>query len=164
MLSYPSGPAFHKVMDRPDMHVLAALGEAAGLDVRFIVLLRDAASILQSTIDRRHFGGNMQPQVLIANAESMHTQLTLVSPAFYRCLHYDKLLTGALNTSELHKFLHPGAISEAVLSAMLAKVHQVAHGETKPVTDNKLRSFHSAQLQARIDTIEALCTKSGSWL
>lgn len=128
MLSYPHGPGSikgGKTINRPDMSVMAAIAEAAKLDIRFLVLLRNAGAVLNSTMDGRHFGRG-QPQILVANAEAMYAQLALLSPAFYRCLTYDDLVhNGLLPTqrSRLIDFLHPVLLNVERLDHMLKKVH-----------------------------------------
>lgn len=175
MMSYPNGPVEHKTLDRPDVHVLAALAEAAKLDIRFIVLLRGAAAVLHSTVDRRHFGA-LEPQILIANAESIYTQLQLISPAFYRCVQYENLVNIDLEESQkadLIDFLHPKALNLRTFKNMLSQVRRTTHGgtsnkhyKTQDLTPSEVlnRKYHVQQLQARLNLISNLCSANDAWL
>lgn len=183
MMSYPNGPVAHKTLDHPDMHILAALAEAARLDVRFIVLLRGAEAVVHSTVDLRSFG-SLEPQILIANAEAIYAQLNLISPAFYMCLQYEKLVNVGLDErqrTELISFLHPTVLNMHNLHSMLSKVRKVSHNKSssrewharhgarntsissikKPLTN---RQYQVHQLQARLDLIGKLCTAQDAWL
>jgi hypothetical protein len=192
MMSYPNGPAVHKSLDRPDMHVLAALAEGAGLDLRILVLLRDAAAVLNSTVDKRHFGA-LEAPALVANAESMHAQLCLLDAGFYRCMRYEDLtergLTHAQKRALVH-FLHPRLLSVAVLDRMLTAVRRTPpsiptdtqglrdigylnstsgtsssrSGEKSRAAARVSRRFQEQQLQSRQDLISSLCTNTRAWL
>lgn len=52
--SYPSGVGSEKVMQLPDVVMLAEVAESKGVDLRIIYLLRSAEEILLSTM-KRHF-------------------------------------------------------------------------------------------------------------
>lgn len=173
-MSYPNGPVEHKTLDRPDMYILAAMAEAVRLDVRFVVLLRSARDVLHSTVDLRHFG-SLEPQILIANAESIYTQLQLVGPEFYRCVQYENLVNTGLEYSQkrdLLDFLHPVALNMHQLGGMLSKVRRnTVRGDNKSLNARGTisaaqanRKYHTQQLQARLDLISNLCTAHDTWL
>ena len=110
MLSYPNYNGINKALDHPDISVLAALAELAGVDFRVLVLQRDASEILASTA-RRGIGGLEEPKILLDNAAALHAQLQLLDHRFFQCLHYQDIgnLT-ATQQSELGDFLHPTLI------------------------------------------------------
>lgn len=182
MLSYPNGPSPHKTLDRPDLFALAALAETAQLDIRFIVLIRNAEASLRSTVDNRGFG-SMQPQVLVASAEALCAQLSLVSSAFYRCVNYEDLVYKGLNEGEKHRlvdFLHPHVIEHGsgLLDQMLSvvykgggsvrehtSVHRVNVSHVNMHRNGSInRAYHVLQLQNRLDLIKEKCSKEGAWL
>lgn len=129
MLSYPNGLKDDlRNLNRPDMAVMGTLAEAARLDIRMIILVREASAVLNSTLDHRHFG-KQQPQILVANAESMYAQQRLLHRAFYRCVHYDDLAHHRLNASQkaaLVNFLHPRLLNTDVMEHLLDVVYSAA--------------------------------------
>ena len=110
MLSYPNYNGINKALDHPDISVLAALAELAGVDFRVLVLQREASEVLASTA-RRGIGGLEEPKILLDNAAALHAQLQLLDHRFFQCLHYQDMgnLT-ATQQSQLADFLHPTLI------------------------------------------------------
>ena len=62
------------------MYILALIAETVGLDFRVLVLQRSAQ------------GGQVEAQILIANAAVLHSQLALLGRPLYFCLHLEQLL------------------------------------------------------------------------
>ena len=56
MLSYPNMGGASKELQHPSLVTLAKLAEKAGLDLRILVLTRDARDLLASTTEHRGFG------------------------------------------------------------------------------------------------------------
>lgn len=52
MFSYPNFNAQNKVMNYPDIYLLAILSELTNIDLRILVLQRNSLSILSSTNHR----------------------------------------------------------------------------------------------------------------
>lgn len=165
MLSYPDFNGNYKTLDHPDAHVLAALSEAAGVDLRLLVIQRPAAEILRST-DSRGMASVVEPKVLIANAEAMYMQLKLLDRSFYRCVQYNEL--GSMKEKEMEElasFLHPTSFvpsaqnnkkMESIFPEMLSTI------EYSNKTDEQLTPtlrYHQLLLQHRIDMINELCSK-----
>jgi len=184
MLSYPNGPSPHKTLDRPDLFALAALAETAQLDIRFIVLIRNAEASLRSTVDNRGFG-SMQPQVLVASAEALYAQMSLVSAEFYRCVNYEDLVYAGLSEGQkrnLIDFLHPYVIEResGLLDQMLSLMYKGGgggsvseHTSTHRVNVSHVnmhrnssinRAYHVLQLQKRLDLVKQLCSRERAWV
>ena len=122
MLSYPNYNGKNKALDHPDLHVLAAMSEAAGLDFRVLVLQRDADEVLRST-QKRGIGGSLEPKVLIANAEALQAELALVDPRFFRCVQYRSLgVLSAEGRRQLADFLHPTLLQPQLMDEMLREI------------------------------------------
>lgn len=186
-MSYPTGYQIRggKTINRPDMAVLATLAEHAQLDIRYLVLLRNAGAVLNSTMDTRSFGRE-QPQILIANAEAMFSQLMLLSADFYRCLAYEDLVhTGLSNDQRQHlvDFLHPTLLNAERLDRMLQKIRmkreeeESHHERTSFRRKRRLlvsdwnteegrlnRKYQEILLQTRLNMIHKLCTAQQAWL
>lgn len=104
-LSYPCGDGPERAHHHPDLIKLATIAEDAGVDLRVLVLLRDAASVLDSTAVRRHFAPTpfLQSVMLVDNAFSLHGQLTSIDPRFFACVRYDASYE---EEARLASFLH----------------------------------------------------------
>lgn len=63
MMSYPNYNGLHKSLDHPDISVMAAAAEAAGIDLRVLVLQRNAQEILRST-QKRQIGPRNSPYLI----------------------------------------------------------------------------------------------------
>ena len=88
-MSYPTMGGARKQLQHPDMHILARLAEEAGIDLRIILLTRDANDIAVSTTQHREFGSfNDQIEILTDNAAALTSQIHLIDPAFVMCLRY----------------------------------------------------------------------------
>ena len=86
-MSYPALGGPNKVLHRPDVRVLAELAEEAGVDLRVVVLQRNALDILVSTTVNRHLGQrSRQASMLADNALALAAQLRAVDSAFFECV------------------------------------------------------------------------------
>ena len=96
MLSYPNMGGQSKELQHPNLVTLAKLAEKAGLDLRILVLTRDARDLLASTTEHRGFGGvNKQAEQLADNAAVLSSQLRLIDRSFVECMHLEQLGTKA---------------------------------------------------------------------
>ena len=116
MLSYPDSMSLNRALNHPDVFTMSMLAEISNLDLRILVIQRDAKDILRSTSKKMtsRFGGNVEPETLIANAEALYTQLKMLDRSFYHCVHYTKL--ASLNKAQSQKmadFLHPTIMKDA---------------------------------------------------
>ena len=137
MLSYPNFNGKHKTLDHPDLHMIATLAEAAGLDFRVLVLQRDADEVLRSN-SRRGYGGSLGPKVLIANAEALQAELALVDPRFFRCVQYRSLgVLSAEGRRQLADFLHPTLLQPQLMDEMLSKFKYT--GNTDALASRRLQ-------------------------
>jgi hypothetical protein len=121
MMSYPNYNGLNKALDHPDIHLLAALAELAGVDFRVIVLQRNAREVLASTA-RRGFGGHEEPRILATNAAVLAAQLQSLHRSFYQCAQYSELAhLDAQQQTRLASFIHADMSSDVVLK-MLSKI------------------------------------------
>jgi hypothetical protein len=121
MLSYPNFNGVHKSLDHPDISLLASIAEGVGLDFRVIVLQRSAKEILEST-KRRSIGGQAEPSILVDNAATLFSQLSLMEKTFYRCVPFHRLANLTTNEQkDLATFIHP--MLTTLFPSMLEAVH-----------------------------------------
>ena len=122
MLSYPNYAGSNKELNHPDAYSLALMAEIQKLDFRVLVLQRDPRDIIAS-VKRRNFGGLSEIRILTQNADDLYTQLSMMSPSFYRCIQYEHLnILNDHQKNEFSNFLHPEVIP-SVLDAMLGRLH-----------------------------------------
>lgn len=179
MLSYPNYDVQNKALARPDIITMAAIAESAQVDFRVLVLQREPASIMAS-VERRMFGHGLEPQVLLANAESLYFQVRTLDPLFYRCFRYESYGNLSARASEtLQTFMSP--LIDKLWKDMLLHLHiskttsnsstvvDVGTSDTddKAVTNNAQRLgntiaelnrvYNVKLLEARTRRIDALC-------
>lgn len=90
MMSYPNFGGSLKPLRHPDLTVLARLGEKAGVDMRFVAILRDPVKVMVSTTVNRHFGKFADElRILRDNQIVLLQQLREVDPRFVVCHDFD---------------------------------------------------------------------------
>lgn len=109
-MSYPNfaqGP--ERALRRPDLHLLAWACEQAGIDLRIVVLNRDAEQIFHSTVTHRRFARPIrQTDVLVDNGFALYGQLSTIDKRFVKCIGiYDPASPPFNRLTELGAFLHP---------------------------------------------------------
>jgi hypothetical protein len=90
--------------------LIAQFAEHSGLDFRVLVLLRDAESIVKSTINRG-FDFLIESRILIDNINSMIVQLGFIDPKFFVCMKYDEIVHEGFSEKQKQNFVdffHPG--------------------------------------------------------
>jgi hypothetical protein len=132
MMSFPNGDdAKSKSIDHPDLVTFAMLAEAAGIDLRILVLNRRGHDILYSTF-RRGFGHGIEAPILVDNANVLYNQLQHLDPQFYLCLEYEHLSkymlqdTSGNQLNAIREFLHPN-ISKPMMQAMWRRLKPKEH-------------------------------------
>ena len=120
MMSYPNWGAGRQRGEVPDLVELSALAEAAGADLRVLLLTRPAAEVLASTSEHRRFATPArQAAVLTAAADALDAQLRRIDGRFVFCVETRR----AASTRHLASFLHPalarGGSAEAAWQAAL---------------------------------------------
>jgi hypothetical protein len=94
-MSYPNFGGWDKPLHIPDVRLLARLAEEAGLDLRIIVLMRQANELLQSTVHHRRFGPEQrQATILGLSASALAAQLWMIDPRFFVCVNSSTLVAG----------------------------------------------------------------------
>ena len=87
MMSYPWKGGKDKVLHRPDIRVLAMLAEEARVDLRVVVLQRNALDTLISTTVHRNLGSqSYEAAVLHDMAVVLAAQLRAIDGAFVECV------------------------------------------------------------------------------
>lgn len=120
MMSFPNWGAGRQRGAVPDVAELAALAEAAGADLRVLLLARPAEEMLVSTSEHRRFATPArQAATLTAAADALHAQLRRIDDSFVFCVDTRR----AASTHHLASFLHPalsrgGATEAAWLAAL----------------------------------------------
>ena len=93
---------------------------------------RDPRDIIAS-VKRRNFGGSAEIRMLTHNADTLYTQLSLMSPDFFKCVQYDHLNTlSGIQKGLLANFLHPNVIPY-VFNAMVGTLHYDNAKPTSPL-------------------------------
>ena len=103
MMSYPNHGGVDKAIQKPDLRLLAEVANMAGVDLRIILLMRDAADIVGSVRKRHFYSSEMQAiKILELQQASLSNELSLIDPAFVACWQYEHPFLGL---SELVKHL-----------------------------------------------------------
>ena len=180
MLSYPNFVGPLRDIQNPDLHVLAAVAEAADLDLRVLVIQRPAADSWRSFHDRFY-----SPQSLMGMANSaaeLYSQLHQVHPSFYFCVKYQALKTEKEQfQAALAQFLHPavagnnGKIINAMMSGIALPHHAGAdvskarhvgqpterfnsgNGKDKYFLPDSTVKYHLSRYQGFLDQVGDLC-------
>jgi len=165
MVSYPSFRGDDKTLHHPDIQVLAALCEMAGVDLRIVVVNRNPNAIVDSTVmnrDLTQHGNTIQHHentiqhplayevaVLADNAAVMALQLQTVDPRFFMCVEYESMFSWPV----LGPFLHP-ALDSTILAASFKTSH---HSNPSPAVETlcPLRGHFSLTVRILQDT----CTR-----
>jgi hypothetical protein len=159
MMSYPNYNGPNKALDHPDIHLLAALAELAGVDFRVIVLKRNAREVLASTA-RRGIGGHEEPRILATNAAVLAAQLQSLHRSFYQCVQYSELAhLDAQQQSRLASFIHADMSSDVVLK-MLSKI--TYSNSSASVHSTGSSSSSSGDANNSISTLGSSALRSGA--
>ena len=135
MLSYPNFGGANKALNHPDVFLLAAVAERAGVDLRVLVLQRSAGEIVRS-VAARGYGSTEDSRILIDNAAALASQLRLLDRGFFLCLDYPSLMSMRddiglpgvrAKRDALGGFLMKDGAGP-LLDAMLRKVKPSGHG------------------------------------
>ena len=122
MMSYPNFGDVDKEIHHPDLVVLARLCEDAGVDLRVVVLQRDAGAMIRSTVVHRHFDAEPHEAAMLAdNAAALALQLQLLDDRFFQCTEFDDFASsGAGNSTfwdDTVPFLHPSLNASTLKNA-----------------------------------------------
>ena len=170
MMSYPNYGGPNKSLNHPDIAVMAALAEMAGMDFRVLVLQRNARDILRS-VTSSSYGGAAEPKILVDNAAALYSQMEQLDPRFYFCLPYEKM--GNMTDSEQSGFVH--FLHPTILPSMMDTMLQMVHYKPKPSTTSTehfaseeerrfkgaSREYHEWLLARQLGLINGLCQKTG---
>ena len=130
---------------------LATAAEAAGVDLRILLLQRPAKDILISTTVKRHFGNPMHEMLVLSdNAATLHSELEALDPAFFRCVATQSDDFNAQRWDQLAPFLLAGVALP--LPEPAQKMLAVIHPPSKNVaTPKNAEIFSSAADRAMLD-------------
>ena len=167
MLSYPNFDGPNRNVHNPDLHVLASVAEAAGIDFRIIVLQRSAEAAYRSFHRRFHTEASLMG--MVTSASVLYAQMTQVAAGFYNCISYDKI--GTINDRDrdtFATFLHPalqGALVKDMLKVVVSRSGTAgtssaqAQGMGDEKASNTSISYHLVRYQSLLDKIDSLCKK-----
>ncbi len=113
MFSYPNYDGNDKMLNLPDLVMLAAMSESAKLDLRILVLHRkNVSNMLRSYARRFDLSIHKEALVMLNSMTALQGQLQLLDRKFYHCISYDDLLgmQGSAAADELIEFVHPSAL------------------------------------------------------
>ena len=171
--SYPNfgGPLKH--LHHPDMRQLAQLCEEARVDLRVVVMLRDALSILRST-NRRRMGGSSwsEASVLALNADVLAGQIHMISPDFIMCCELDQLGSQERTWDVLAPFLHSNltAFTPRIVAAMhppRTSPSIAEEGAYKVDEHGNLQrpiAAHERQLASSVQRLRSACGERRTWV
>jgi hypothetical protein len=173
-MTYPMGEkdraAFH-----PDMWMLAQLAEENGMDLRILVLLRDAQDTMDASLAESTFAyENMpkppeEPRNLVNNADVLYSQLDKIDKKFYTCVDYEKLAAqDPVAIQDLLEYVHPALMDDSLEKPMLAAMAAEVPKSRKMASDNKREpkdanervtdAYFDVQLTLRQTLIKRLCS------
>lgn len=133
-MSYPNFSGGDKSLHHPNVHELAALAEAAGVDFRVLVLQRNSHEIRLSDVDHRHFGKEAHELAVLAdNAAVLSSQLALMDPKFFVCVKYHRLNNATEWRDVTGPALHPKMANYA---AEVASRSTAMTSEPKPALES----------------------------
>lgn len=93
LMSYPNFHGKCKILQYPDIRIIAELFEEALFDLKVIVLTRKPIEIILSTTVKRSFMDFKQACITYTQLidEVIYKQLNSIDKSFYSCLNYNKL-------------------------------------------------------------------------
>lgn len=175
-LSYPNFGGPLRNLHNPDLHVLAAIAEAARIDLRILVLQRPASEMYRSIV--RRFNAKPSDLIDMATAASvLLTQLHQVDSSFYTCMSYQDFqdLRGGKG-QKLADFLHPGLYKDqrmwqtmtkqinvtAIIASKTATRQSSGRGRGPGAKKKELGplAYPLLRVQARLNKIQDLCLKN----
>jgi hypothetical protein len=136
MISYPNfNDRVTKAIDHPDLIPLAAAAEAANIDLRIVILIRNSYDTLYSALSR-NFGGTSEARILIDNASLMNSQMSMLDPRYFMCIEYEKWKEySASQLKAMGEFLHP-RLDEKAMIAMVSKIDFRTHMQNNETSND----------------------------
>lgn len=127
-----------KVDSHLDLSFLAEACEAAGIDLRIVLVTRDPVDSVYSTALHRFFGSvEQETRILLSNLQILSTQLDAIDPKFFCSIDYDDLVDSPRETSEhIAKFI--GLTSNHMSDSFASKVFP---NRTRREVDPFIRSY-----------------------
>jgi hypothetical protein len=174
-MTYPMGEKDDRSVFHPDMRILAQLADENGMDLRILVLLRDAQDTMHASLAESTFGfQNIQkpseePRNLVNNADVLYSQLSNIDQKFYKCVDYEQLATqDPVAIKELLEYVHPALVDDSLEKPMLAAMAAEVPKSRKMASDNKrepkdanervMDAYFDMQLTSRQTLIKRLCS------
>ena len=103
MMSYPNFGGSDRVTRNPDVVSLARLAEAAGADLRIVLLTRRPTSIIQSELERSYEpDASHAARKISMTMALLSKQLDLIDPSYVTCWRYED---PSARTEELLSFM-----------------------------------------------------------
>ena len=173
MMSYPNGAGEDRTLHHPDVHLLSRLAESAAVDLRLLVLQRDASSILTSTVIHREFDGSAFHESLILSdaAFALQGQLSMLDQEFYHCALYggEEMVFDTWSNRALANFVHPAFASFASPSQQWERMMKAFddHERQRQLWQRRLRVTTLSEvaierLSVAISTVAQQCSAGNS--
>ncbi|KAH8065744.1 protein serine/threonine phosphatase [Aureococcus anophagefferens] len=172
MMSYPNFGPPDKMLHHPDMQTLATMAEAAGADLRVLVVLRGARETLVSTSVHRL--GEFPPwpeeaAVLGNSAAALASELALVDPRFVVCAPFAVATDPGAHrgawASRLGPALHPGLDTRVAVLAEGSGRHdrgrQDAEGDPRAADAAGRLRPHVEHVEKMLGLVDAACRRRG---
>jgi hypothetical protein len=171
-LSYPNFEGPLRNLHNPDLHVLAAIAEAAGIDFRVLVLQRSADEMYKSFQRRFHSHSGRTLMSITNSAATLFTQLHRIDSSFYMCAPYNEMKSFRGDAGrKLIDFLLPdlyfrdgGRGWEAMMDQIHVKKNESTgsndQGAKMTVDSDRSGSamrYHLRRLESRVDMLADLC-------
>ncbi|CAK9045180.1 Uncharacterized protein SCF082_LOCUS25549 [Durusdinium trenchii] len=97
MMSYPNFEGVDRATQNPDIFELAKLAEAAGVDLRIVLLTRHPSDLVQSEMKNLHEINKVQAVRKISTSMALLSeQLNFLDPSFVECWRYEEPLAKSL--------------------------------------------------------------------
>jgi hypothetical protein len=146
IMSYPNSHTHERVMNHPDLQILAFLSEKLNIDLRILVL-QTSSQILLSDVT-----SPLEERVLIEAASAFYTELKLLDSKFLYCISPEKIYSMSTDERQaMAEFIHPSIVPK-VLNEMWKEVKPL---EQKRNT--KAHPYHNIMLQGKLGLVDRLC-------
>lgn len=169
-LSYPNFEGPLRNLHNPDVHALAAIAEAAGVDFRMLVLQRPAEEMFKSFQRRWARKEGLTLMSMSNSAATLFAQLQQLDSSFYTCVPYQDFKASFSGEAgrKLGDFLHPsfygkdgGKSWENMLGVIKPRSPPSGNSEQQTEAGSKQSAtairYHLHRLKGRLGMIEDLC-------
>lgn len=156
-------------LKHPNVHILAALAEIAGVDLRIFVMDRPGQAIIATMTKRGRMSSGVDVATLADNAAVLKAHLSMISPNFVRRVPLNQLANQSFWSAEafdMVSFAHPALASSEHVRNMTDRVSRQSvvgsndfskqrHGSLDKMIGLQKINPTQAQVSAMIDGLSA---------